>query len=69
MTELKPCPFCGRSFLEVGHVFNPDAFWDGGLLGEDYYRISCGYCNLVMKWDTEREAIEAWNRRANDDRP
>ena len=53
MSNLKPCPCCnGISWV--------------------YYRafttyVYCDKCGLRTKdYDTEAEAIEAWNRRAND---
>ena len=56
MDELKPCPFCrGKAKLQ------------------SYYKDHCVYCTKcnasTMKWfPTEIEAIEAWNRRTDDER-
>lgn len=61
MTELKPCPFCGG----VGCVIKTDFI---GYL-EDFYHVVCIDCNAEMvnfKYRTEADAIEAWNRRANE---
>ena len=60
--KLKPCPFCGGK-AEVRTDEN-----------EEYY-VSCtkcftlvGYCTDTWgEYETETEAIEAWNRRASDD--
>lgn len=53
MTELKPCPFCGREAR----------IWQGF----DYYRVACESqyecAGQVGPYDTEEEAINAWNRR------
>lgn len=58
--ELKPCPFCG----EPVHL---DAAYS-------YFRINtiyCENCDCVFTLDafnaTEKQIIEAWNRRVNND--
>ena len=62
MSELKPCPFCGRNhglLIESIHHRLDDVtvFCDasGDKIG---CGASCGYYN------SKKEAIEAWNRRA-----
>ena len=59
MSKPKPCPFCGREAVIVKS-------WESG----SYVRCSNGYkCGARQDWfDSEKEAIEAWNRRVNDDR-
>lgn len=62
MAELKPCPFCGCD--EAGTK------WHYG-----YWSVQCGYnhdctpsAHCFQDWgefQTEIEAIEAWNRRAD----
>lgn len=62
MRELKPCPFCGCS--EAGTQ------WHHG-----YWSVSCGYnhdstpsIHCFQDWgefETEEQAIEAWNMRAD----
>ena len=70
MAELKPCPFCGGKvsihpysglgfMLHHAHEENPECpiasyECDGGILGGVYI------------YDTEEQAVEAWNRRVND---
>lgn len=60
MEELKPCPFCGRS-ADISEKFIPD------LDGELYpaYFPHCVICdaNMNSEFETEQEAIKAWNRR------
>ena len=61
--KLKPCPLCGES---VG-------------INREY--IFCDYCHLILRFDdriyngeaetlqeARNQAIECWNRRANNDR-
>ena len=57
-TELKPCPFCGGtvSVVKVNNI---------------WYRVCCDDCPCEMGryWFHSRaEAIEAWNRRAEDEK-
>ena len=69
MAELKPCPFCGSrtapfvgNFFEINGLHDEDedcnwgvcCGWNNGGCG-----ASCGY------HETGAEAIEAWNRRAD----
>ena len=57
MTDLKPCPFCGETAtVRYNTVFdfvpwckNPD----------------CILNDLMLGYETEEKAIEAWNRRAD----
>lgn len=64
--ELKPCPFCGRVDTPI--------IWSTRSTGLINWRVSCdmagdktgcgGSCGARK---TRAEAIEAWNRRANDE--
>ena len=57
MKELKPCPFCGHKKPRV----------EGPYASNDQYWIGCHKCFAgTMYHDTEIEAIEAWNRRHNE---
>lgn len=61
MDELKPCPFCGgAAHIEVDDVQEPEMFWhysprcdDWGCLGHMFW----------FGYNTEEDAIEAWNTR------
>lgn len=53
--ELKPCPFCGGE-AEQGYKPNHS------------YIVYCPNCGIGTGYkNTEEQAIEAWNRRVNDD--
>lgn len=59
MDKLKPCPFCGGEAQILVDVL------------KDYpatYLPCCTKCDgMVEKWfPTEKEAIDAWNRRWSD---
>ena len=55
--ELKPCPFCGG---KAEH----EIFDDGFLV---WCRVECKPCGvtLTVPYVVGEEAIEAWNRRAD----
>ena len=69
--ELKPCPFCG----ECAHVRIADSNEmegvgpsDEGYTSNPYHAVVCSFtdggCGASGGYrSTEREAIEAWNRR------
>lgn len=55
MTELKPCPFCGK---DPQGPYHDDLGTD-----DDFYVIRCPGCQLIM-YDIETEyVIKNWNRR------
>lgn len=62
MDKLKPYPFCGSKFTQVRYMgvkwLEPSAF-SSGFRGEccDCYAVTAAY-------DTEAEAVAAWNARA-----
>ena len=56
MKELKNCPFCGGK--AISRRRRPDHIMNGK------YFISCAECkNKTGYYDSEEEAIMAWNRR------
>lgn len=54
--ELKPCPFCGGEAEMLNY-------------SENEWLVHCRMCDgMAERWrKTEKEAIEQWNRRANDE--
>lgn len=61
MSELKPCPFCGKRAMKTKHqdYANPSIFT---------YGVSCMGCEIKTNpWhETEQEAVDVWNGRANE---
>ena len=54
MTKLKPCPFCG------GEASTYVAYDDG-------YYVCCDECGCGLPvYNTEEEAVEAWNKRVGE---
>lgn len=74
MTKLKPCPFCGGRMLFVGTVAetemtppdHPDFNCDSNQYNVvcDFTAGGCG-ASSGKGYESEEEAIEAWNRRAD----
>ena len=58
--ELKPCPFCGNEKLEIADSWN--GRYHGKVVNCNYLDGGCG-ANSGSR-ETEAEAVEAWNRRA-----
>lgn len=57
MTELKPCPFCGSTYLQVV-----------GSSGDDEsYSVECWGCDASGgSCATKEAAIDEWNRRVSE---
>lgn len=69
MSKLKPCPFCGKEVAEVlklgeygDDYVNPNHF----VVVCDFHKEGCGAA-CGGEYETEEEAIEAWNRRYADE--
>lgn len=61
MEQLKPCPFCG----EEAQIFTDDEM---GYLGNAQYLVRCGNCLCgTGHYNNPEYAIEAWNKRANNE--
>ena len=63
MVELKPCPFCGGE-AEIKKR-TPGRF-TSGYFSAVHYCCDIKSMSIVVVADTEEEAAERWNRRAND---
>lgn len=60
MAELKPCPFCGGK-----------AYIDRYMQPHEEWRVRCLECSARFGRYAgldKKEATEAWNRRAEDDK-
>ena len=65
--DLKPCPFCGGKNAVVTNVLEaePEMAYYG--LTKDNWNVVCNDCYAVGGTRrTAQEAVDAWNRRAND---
>lgn len=69
MAELKPCPFCGCKTIRINaYGFGQYSAQCVGCFVEtarSFGSNACYYNGKVMQKGKE-EAIEAWNRRAED---
>ena len=63
MAELKPCPFCG------GEAFVYKRYDSIFRLDPTDFTVLCKECRGGVRhyFQTESEAIAAWNRRVNDE--
>ena len=56
MSELKPCPFCSSKNIVINDYHSMTVF------------IQCNDCGVTFPhFESEQEAIEAWNRRVDKD--
>lgn len=72
MSELKPCPFCGKTVANVATVAEHE-YTDKDSVGygfaSTHFDVVCDYENggcgasTGKQYDTPEEAIDAWNRR------
>ena len=59
---LTPCPFCGGAEQEITGV------WIGSPGKEWSWRVECKQCHATFACkNSEREVIDAWNRRFSKD--
>lgn len=60
MDELKPCPFCGEKAIITSWI-------DGFKVGCMQTFTCRGGTSSSRYYETEEEAVEEWNRRADDE--
>lgn len=65
---LKPCPFCGGKAIIQEHEAHEHSNWLVEATGlpkhvSASWSVECVVCSCGMIFDTEAEAIAAWNRR------
>ena len=61
MAEIKPCPFCGSIATDYGKNLN-----EKELQAKRIWNLCCVQCGAGTDYfETTKEAIEAWNRRAD----
>lgn len=58
---LKPCPFCGQS----AHLVTVELSDGSEMYEVDCKNVVCPVSPYTPVYDTETEAVDAWNRRAN----
>ena len=62
MSELKPCPFCGGEAFVTEYLYSCDP-----TSRATTHAVECNGCHTTtFEFDSKEEAIEAWNRRAED---
>lgn len=64
MSELKPCPFCGTKDPIIVRKARRQSVYGQPIHGT---RIGCRCCEATMFYRSEKLAIKAWNRRADDE--
>jgi Lar family restriction alleviation protein len=65
VAELKPCPFCGGK--AVTHACAELCNEMAKIIYDGKYGVHCRSCGVAtLPNNSESEAIEAWNRRAED---
>lgn len=67
MTEIKPCPFCGHTAHVQQLKWSAKARFFVGCGNAENRCIASVHNTFGRFYDREHDAIEAWNRRAEND--
>lgn len=64
--ELKPCPFCGgKAETHSCGTFENEKL---AVIFDGRVGVHCSVCHVATTpYENEEEAIEAWNRRSDDE--
>lgn len=65
MNELKPCPFCGGK----AELICVPGYFKTGLSSSGWLVKCLNGCVNQMPYSSDHEAVEAWNRREEPERP
>ena len=67
-TELKPCPFCGGEATPV-YCENGSSYTSNVLIVSKRGTVKCKKCEIRLPriYSRVSKAIEAWNRRADNE--
>ena len=57
MSELKPCPHCGKGAVYIGPCSGPFSS------GTYKPTVMCNNCGAFIQRSSKQAAIRAWNRR------
>jgi hypothetical protein len=59
--KLDDCPNCGSWEVELVHLRNPFAYWDGAIRGEKKWTALCHHCGLNISDEYVDRVVKSWN--------
>lgn len=63
--NAKPCPFCGDTYITVVQKYSSGKWFINHGYSIGCQSIGCIACHTYARiFKTEKEAIEAWNKRS-----